>query len=113
MNTQLQVEHGITELCYDMDLVQLMPRQADAQLAGKGGIGGKKLEALQPKEPKGATIEAQVCAENLVRDYAPSPETLQIVDWAETDGWRIDTWVHNGYHCLLILRPAFCESHGA
>ena len=96
MSTQLQVEHGITELCYDVDLVQLMPRQADAQLAGKGGIGGKKLEALQPKEPKGATIEAQVYAENLVRDYAPSPGTLQIVDWAETDGWRIDTWVHTG-----------------
>ncbi|KAK3178562.1 hypothetical protein OEA41_000699 [Lepraria neglecta] len=96
MNTRLQVEHGITELCYDVDLVRLMLRQADAQLAGKGGIGGKELEALQPKEPKGAAIEARVYAENPARDYAPSPGTLQIVDWAETDDGRIDTWVHTG-----------------
>lgn len=109
MNTQLQVEHGITELCYDMDLVQLMPRQADAQLAGKGGIGGKKLEALQPREPKGATIEAQVCAKNLVRDYAPSPGTLQIVDWAETDGWRIDTWVHKSTIVSSYYDPLFAK----
>ena len=96
MNTRLQVEHGITELCYDVDLVQLMLRQADAQLAGKGGLESKELKSLQPKEPKGAAIEARVYAENPARDYAPSPGTLQIVDWAETKGVRIDTWVHTG-----------------
>ena len=96
MNTRLQVEHGITELCYDVDLVRLMLEQADAELAGKGGINQGHLKSLQPQEPRGAAIEARVYAENPARDYAPSPGTLQIVEWADTEGVRIDTWVHTG-----------------
>ena len=96
MNTRLQVEHGITELCYDVDLVQLMLRQADTELAGKGGIDREELKLLQPTGPKGAAIEARVYAENPARDYTPSPGTLQIVEWADMDGRRIDTWVHTG-----------------
>jgi urea carboxylase len=30
MNTRLQVDHGITEMCYKVDLVELMLKQADA-----------------------------------------------------------------------------------
>ena len=96
MNTRLQVEHGITELCYDVDLVELMLRQADAQLAGRGGISYDGLEHLQPKEPRGAAIEARVYAENPAKNYVPSPGTLQLVDWGTVDGSRIDTWVHTG-----------------
>lgn len=96
MNTRLQVEHGITELCYDVDLVQLMLEQADAQLAGKGGLDATKLQSMQPIAPKGAAIEARVYAENPAQNYAPSPGTLQIVEWKELDGSRLDTWVHTG-----------------
>ena len=96
MNTRLQVEHGITELCYDVDLVEIMIQQADAELAGKGGIPAADLKKLQPSEPKGAAIECRVYAENPARDYAPSPGTLQIVSWNEIKGARIDTWVRTG-----------------
>ena len=96
MNTRLQVEHGITELCYGVDLVKLMLMQADAQLAGKGGINYEELKSLQPTSPKGAAIEARVYAENPAKDYAPSPGTLQIVDWKQTEESRIDTWIHTG-----------------
>ena len=96
MNTRLQVEHGITELCYDIDLVQLMLEQADVELAGKKGIDAAKLGSLQPSGPKGAAIEARIYAENPARDYAPSPGTLQVVEWKELDGSRIDTWVRTG-----------------
>ena len=96
MNTRLQVEHGITELCYDVDLVQLMLRQADAELAGRSGFDTEELKSLQPAGPKGAAIEARVYAENPARDYAPSPGTLQIVDWKLKPGRRIDTWVRTG-----------------
>ena len=96
MNTRLQVEHGITELCYEVDLVQLMLRQADAQLCGKGGVDPTTLEELQPEAPKGVALEARVYAENPAKDYAPSPGTLQIVEWSNMKGARVDTWIHTG-----------------
>ena len=96
MNTRLQVEHGITEMCYGVDLVRLMLRQADAELAGRGGIDAEDLQNLQLSGPEGAAIECRVYAENPAHDYAPSPGTLQIVDWKEVAGSRIDTWVHTG-----------------
>ena len=96
MNTRLQVEHGITELCYDVDLVELMLKQADAQLADKGGLSSDYLNPLQPKAPKGHAIEARVYAENPVRDYAPSPGLLQMVEFEPLEGSRIDTWVFTG-----------------
>ena len=96
MNTRLQVEHGITEMCYGVDLVELMLKQADAQLQGKEGLDASYLESLQPKNPNGAAVEARVYAENPAKDYAPSPGTLQSVQWKDIEGSRIDTWVHTG-----------------
>jgi urea carboxylase len=96
MNTRLQVEHGITELCYDIDLVELMLKQANAQLSGSGGLDTSYLESLQPNRPYGVAIEARVYAENPARNFAPSPGTLQSVEWKEITGCRIDTWVKTG-----------------
>ncbi|ORY55683.1 putative urea amidolyase [Pseudomassariella vexata] len=100
MNTRLQVEHGITEMCYDVDIVELMLRQADAQIPGKGGLTATELDDLQARclEPKGHAIEVRVYAENPVRNYAPSPGLLQEVRWHEIPSGttRIDTWVQAG-----------------
>lgn len=95
MNTRLQVEHGITELCYGVDLVRMMLEQADAERTG-GGLDGAYLKSLQPERPKGAAIEVRVYAENPVRDFAPSPGLLQQVEWADSPGTRVDTWVFTG-----------------
>lgn len=96
MNTRLQVEHGITELCYGVDLVELMLKQADAQLAGKGGLHGEWLKKMQPQGPSGAAIECRLYAENPLKDYAPSPGLLQKVEWKDVPGSRIDTFVFAG-----------------
>ncbi|TID21255.1 urea carboxylase [Venturia nashicola] len=96
MNTRLQVEHGITELCYNVDLVELMLHQADLQLAGKKGLKDEELASLQPSGPKGCAIEVRVYAENPLRDYAPSPGLLQKVEWPSHPSARIDTWVFTG-----------------
>ena len=96
MNTRLQVEHGITELCYDVDLVELMLKQAEAQLSGNKGLLADELRSLQPSRPTGVAIEARVYAENPLRDYAPSPGLLQKVEWEQLQGARVDTWVFTG-----------------
>ncbi|KAJ5637992.1 hypothetical protein N7490_007871 [Penicillium lividum] len=93
MNTRLQVEHGITEMCYNVNLVELMLRQADRELAWKRGLPVEELEALQARciDPQGHAIEARVYAENPVRNYEPSPGLLQEVTWHTPTGTRIDT----------------------
>lgn len=116
MNTRLQVEHGITELCYDIDLVKLMLQQADAELAGKKGLDSDRLKSLQPTAPKGSAIEVRVYAENPLRDYAPSPGLLQAVEWADLPNTRIDTWVYTGstvtpnYDPLIAKLMSYGES---
>ncbi|EEH44445.1 urea carboxylase [Paracoccidioides brasiliensis Pb18] len=96
MNTRLQVEHGITELCYGVDLVELMLKQVNAELSGKKGLDAAYLEKLQSKPLRGAAIEVRVYAENPARNFAPSPGILQEVQWKEIPGSRFDTWVRRG-----------------
>ncbi|KAJ2977213.1 hypothetical protein NUW58_g7878 [Xylaria curta] len=96
MNTRLQVEHGITELCYNIDLVVLMLRQADLERAGLGGIPSDELLALQKTAPSGVAIEARIYAEDPYRDFAPSPGLFQEVRWPSTEEARIDTWIQRG-----------------
>ncbi|KAL2818224.1 putative urea amidolyase [Aspergillus cavernicola] len=105
MNTRLQVEHGITEMCYGVDLVELMLRQADCELGGEGGIPADELDGLQSRclEPMGHAIEARVYAENPARNYAPSPGLLQQVSWHTPPGTRIDTWVRGG----IVISPEY------
>lgn len=112
MNTRLQVEHGITELCYGIDLVELMLKQADAQLAGRGGIDGPALKQMQPEKPSGSAIEARVYAENPVRDFAPSPGLLQKVEWKDVPGSRVDTWVFSGSRITPNYGKLSCKPFG-
>lgn len=100
MNTRLQVEHGITELAYDIDLVGLMYQQADAQLGGNG-FGAFDQEGaltLQAKfiEPQWHAIEVRVYAENPSSNFAPSTGLVQQADWHQIEGTRVDTWVRAG-----------------
>lgn len=107
MNTRLQVEHGVTEMVYGVDLVELMLRQADAHLACKGGLEATVIDDISRtcQEPKGHAVEVRVYAENPARDYAPSPGLLQQVIFHELPGTRIDTWVRAG----ITVSPHYGE----
>lgn len=107
MNTRLQVEHGVTEAVFGVDLVQLMLEQADAQLTNSSGLSKEAIESIQGQceEPQGHAIEVRVYAENPVKGFAPSPGLLQKVEWRELAGTRIDTWVRAG----ITISPNYGE----
>ncbi|KAK7436145.1 hypothetical protein CaCOL14_009913 [Colletotrichum acutatum] len=105
MNTRLQVEHGITEMCYGVDLVHLMLQQADYEHGGQLGIPSDELRSLPQAQPNGAAIEVRVYAEVPLLDFAPSPGLLQHVSWPEGDGIRVDTWVKSGQQITPLYDP--------
>lgn len=88
MNTRLQVEHCVTELIYDLDLVEQMIRIA----------AGEKLE-LNEKDlkPNGWAIESRICAEDPSRGFLPS--SGRITHYEEpprNNNVRVDSGVMEG-----------------
>ncbi|KAL3951917.1 hypothetical protein ACCO45_013634 [Purpureocillium lilacinum] len=103
MNTRLQVEHGITELRFGIDLVELMLRQAEAPL---------ELGDFRCMVPSGHAIEARVYAENPTRNYMPSPGQLQHVKFVSAPSVRIDSWVRTGTNVSLAYDPLIAKMMG-
>ncbi len=66
VNTRLQVEHGVTEQVTGIDLVEWMVLEASGDLA--------PLDSFRI-EPRGASIEARVYAEDPAQNFQPSPES--------------------------------------
>ncbi|KAM3498100.1 hypothetical protein MY10362_008564 [Beauveria mimosiformis] len=100
MNTRLQVEHGITELRFGIDLVALMLKQAEQPL---------NLDALKLLKPSGAAIEARIYAENPFKNHLPSPGQLQLAEFGSGPGIRIDTWVQTGTSVSLAFDPLIAK----
>ncbi|KAK5625944.1 hypothetical protein RRF57_001660 [Xylaria bambusicola] len=109
MNTRLQVEHGITELCYGVDIVALMLRQADLEKGGLNGLPSDELRALQKSEPSGSAIEARIYAEDPYRNFGPSPGFFQEVRWPSTGDARVDTWIQSGQNVSSHYDPLLAK----
>ncbi|MFV0405736.1 MAG: carboxyl transferase domain-containing protein [Propioniciclava sp.] len=84
VNTRLQVEHPITEIACDFDLVR-------AQL---NVAAGDRLTD-RPTE-QGHAIEARLNAEDPDRDFAPAPGVITRFDVPVGPGIRVDTGVAEG-----------------
>ncbi|ODQ60450.1 hypothetical protein WICANDRAFT_92869, partial [Wickerhamomyces anomalus NRRL Y-366-8] len=115
MNTRLQVEHGISELVYGIDLVYLMLLQSDYE-AAKSGIPLKTLQEQSNSswrhdllEPTGHSIEVRVYAENPVKDFAPSPGILHQVEFPPRESIRIDHWVSTGTKISPYFDPLLAK----
>lgn len=97
------MEHEVTELCYDVDLVQLMLLQAEAELKGQGGLKGDILKSFERTSPKGNVIEVRIYAENPALNFRPSPGLLTNVEFPVGDGFRVDSLVESG----TLITPSF------
>src|SRR6478672_6318862 len=85
VNTRLQVEHSITEVTTDVDLVKAQIHVA----------GGGRLEGERPTET-GHAIEARLNAEDPDRDFAPAPGRIVRLELPTGPGIRVDTGVTEG-----------------
>ena len=85
VNTRLQVEHGVTELVNDVDLVEWMIRIA---------AGETDAFAKYQHQPSGHAIQVRLYAEDANKNFQPSSGVLTEVKFSPNA--RVDTWVETG-----------------
>ena len=101
MNTRLQVEHPVTEIINDMDLVEEMIRVA----------AGEKLKKTQDDvQLKGWSIENRVYAEDPYRGFLPSIGRLvRYAPPEEGEGVRVDDGVKEGGEVSIYYDPMIAK----
>jgi acetyl-CoA carboxylase biotin carboxylase subunit len=89
MNTRLQVEHPVTELCTGLDLVRWQ-----IEIARGGKLPWTQEEVL--KNLRGHAVEARLYAENPAKNFLPSPGDITELRLAGGPGVRNDCGVESG-----------------
>lgn len=103
VNTRLQVEHGVTEQVYGVDLVAWMVKLGAGEMPD--------LSSLPPLEPTGHAIQVRVYAEDPGKDFQPSAGQLTQVEFPEADGCqlRIDHWLEPGIWVSPYFDPMLAK----
>jgi acetyl/propionyl-CoA carboxylase alpha subunit len=92
VNTRLQVEHGVTELVSDVDIVR-----EQLWLAAGYPLSSRILEAAErAARPTRHAIEVRISAEDPARAFAPTPGTIGRWELPTGPGVRVDTAVGPG-----------------
>lgn len=88
VNTRIQVEHPVTEMICNFDLMAEMFRVA----------GGAPLSVTQDQiAVRGHAIECRINAEDPARNFLPAPGTVSRLVIPEGEGIRFDTMLYEGY----------------
>lgn len=88
MNTRIQVEHPVTEMITNVDIVKEQLNIAN----------GKELSLSQDDIViEGHAIECRINAENPNKGFAPCPGKIIFLNIPGGNGIRVDTAVYNGY----------------
>jgi urea carboxylase len=102
VNTRLQVEHGVTEEVWGVDLVAWMLQQAAGELGD--------LDALKAAlSPSGHAIQVRVYAEDPAQDFRPAAGLLSWVAWPQAQGLRIDHWIESGIEVPALFDPMLAK----
>lgn len=96
MNTRLQVEHPVTELITNTDLVELQIRVA------RGEVLPIKQNDLQIK---GHALELRVYAEDPLNDFLPSVGNLEVYQLPKGDHIRVDNGFEEGMDIPIYYDP--------
>lgn len=96
MNTRIQVEHPITEEAYEVDLVK------DQLKVARGEKLNYRQEELQPKW---VSIECRINAEDVEKDFRPTPGRITGLHIPGGPGVRVDRAIYTGY-----LIPPYYDS---
>jgi acetyl-CoA carboxylase, biotin carboxylase subunit len=88
MNTRIQVEHPVTEMVYNVDLIKEQLRIAN----------GQKLKLKQENlKPVGHAIECRINAEDPDNNFIPSPGEVTSFYQPGGPGTRVDTHIYATY----------------
>ncbi len=88
MNTRIQVEHPITEEAYEVDLIKDQIRVA---------LGEEIIYDQARIVPKWAAMECRINAEDVEKDFRPTPGMITAIHTPGGPGVRIDKAVYAGY----------------
>jgi len=102
VNTRLQVEHGVTEEVFTVDLVEWMLRIA----------AGESLDLEEQRrqlKPRGHAIQVRLYAEDPWRDFQPCAGLLSQVRFPSGEGIRIDHWIESGIEVPPFFDPMLAK----
>ncbi len=98
VNTRLQVEHGVTEMVQDVDLVEWMVRLA---------AGDSRFLDTFVDRPQGHAIQVRIYAEDPEKQFQPSAGLLTDVRFPA--GGRCDTWIETGVEITPFYDPLLAK----
>ncbi|WP_295870766.1 urea carboxylase [uncultured Zhongshania sp.] len=102
VNTRLQVEHGVTEAVWGIDLVAWMLMLASGDLPDLADLRKKLV-------PKGHAVQVRVYAEDPYQQFQPCAGLLSKVKFPEADGLRIDHWLDSGIEVSPYFDPMLAK----
>lgn len=101
VNTRLQVEHGVTEMVYGVDIVRWMVE-----------LGAGCLPALSVPPAQGHAVQVRLYAEDAAKQFQPCAGLLSQVAFpqqAPGARLRIDTWVDSGSEVPALYDPMLAK----